>query len=993
MSVAERGAAGPGPIAPGSRPGEAGRGRVVYLPGFRFDCASGRLWRGEAEVGLRPKAAAVLSALVACPGAVVSRQDLMRAVWPDGFVGDAALAVCVTELRRAFGDDARRPGYVATAPRRGYRLVAEVSLAPRQAAPPARLFVGRGRELAVLRGWWAAALEGSRQAGFVAAQAGVGKTALVDAFAGTVGGAGEVLVGRGDCVEQFGAGEPYLPVLDALAGLCDGPGGALVREALDRYAPGWLLALPGLADPAGAAALRARTAGAGPQRVLRELAGAVDAVAAERPLVLVLEDLQDADEATTGLIAYLARRRAPARLLLLGTYRPAELAARGHPLRAVLQDLRAAGRCGHLALELWPAAGTAAYLRARLAPRSPSAGLAAAVHERTEGNALFAVTVTGALLAGGLLVTDAGGTVRAAGRLDALGIPDQVRLMLDRQVESLDETDRRLLAVAAAAGTEFTAEAVAAGLPDLAGAGPPAAEVEQRCDALARQRAVIVPAGVARWPDGTVSARYRFAHSMYREVLYERLAGPAWRARVHRGIGARLAAGYSGSLAAVAGVLAVHFERGLDYPAAAAYRCAAAETALGRSAYPQARRHAGRALDLLEAIPDPGLRAGLELRARRALVVAAAASWGWRDPQTRENCARLGDLATGQDDAGALAAALLGLHNQALARGDVPAARECAGQAAGLAARTGDGTAGLVSHFLRMQADSSAGLPARAWDHARAMLDRYDPAAHQPLAVLAGDQFDVAARLYAGFSLWHLGFPGQARRHAAQAVALAREHEIPAGLARALWFAAGVYVMCGDPGPVEQMAAELGPLCARHGLALWAAGAVVLDGWAAGARGDPAAGLATIRRGMADWAAVAALAAIYRCLAAELCLAAGDTAGGLALVHAGLQAVARTGHAQNEPELLRLRGELLAREDPGQAAEAERCLLRALQLAAERQARSFELRAATSLARLWHARGDTPQARALLSGVHGRFTEGHDTRDLAAAKAVLDSLA
>jgi DNA-binding winged helix-turn-helix (wHTH) protein/tetratricopeptide (TPR) repeat protein len=974
-----------------AEPEVAGLGQLIYLPGFRFEGASGRLWQGEQEVPLRPKTAAVLAVLAAHAGMVVSKRDLMREVWPEGFVGDAALAVCVTELRRAFGDDARRPQYVATAPRRGYRLVAEVSLAPPQAATPPRLFVGRTRELEVLRRWWAAALDGSRQAGFVAGQAGVGKTALVDVFADTVRQPRDVLVGRGDCVEQFGQGEPYLPVLDALAGLCVGPGAGLVRAALDRYAPSWLLALPGLADAAETAALLARTAGAGRQRMLRELADAVDAITAARPLVLVLEDLQDADEATTGLIAYLARRRAPARLLLLGTYRPAELVARAHPLRPVLQDLRSAGRCGHLMLELWSAADTAAYLRARLAPRSPSAELVAAVHERTEGNALFAVAVTGALLAGGLLVAD-GGTVRAADRLDVLGIPDQVRLMLDRQVESLDEADRRMLAVAAAAGVEFTAEAVSAGLSQLAGAGLSPAEVEQRCGELARLGAVVVPAGVARWPDGTVSGRYRFAHAMYREVLYGRLAGPAQRAQVHRGIGSRLAAGYADRAAEVAGELAMHFERGGDYPAAVAHRCAAAETALGRSAYPETRRHARRALGLLERIPDPALRGPLELRARRATVVAAAASWGWRDAQDRADCARLRDLASELNDAGALATALLGLHNEAMTRGDAATMRESGSQAAALAGRTADGTAAIVSHFLRMQADSSAGLPARAWEHARAMLDGYDPVRHRPLTLLVGDQFDVAGHLYAGISLWHLGFPDRARRHADQAVRQARAREIPAGLARALWLAACVYLMCGDTDRVGRMAAELGPLCARHHLALWAAGAVVFEGWAAGARGDPAAGLAKVRAGMAGWAARARLTTFYRCLTGELCLATGEVAAGLAAVDAGLAAVARTGHAQDEPELLRLRGELLLRENPGHPGEAERSMLRALQLAAERQDRSFELRAVTSLARLWQAGGEARQARALLAGVHGLFTEGRDTRDLALARAVLDEL-
>jgi tetratricopeptide (TPR) repeat protein len=849
------------------------------------------------------------------------------------------------------------------------------------------LFVGRGPELAELGEWWAQAC-GGRRVGFIAAQGGVGKTALVDTFADALRTRQPVLVGRGQCAGLFGAGEPYLPVLDMLAGLCAGPDGGRVREVLGRCAPTWLLQLPGLVAGPDLAGVRER-AGAPGERMLHEFADAMELLAAGRGLVLILEDLQDGDRATVGLISYLARRRGPARFLLLCTYRPAELVARAHPLRQVLQDLRSRGLCAHLALELLSAADVGCYLAAWLAPRAPSPDLIAEVHRRTEGNALFMVAVTDALVAGGLLAGP-GGALDAAGRLDALGIPDGVRLMIEQQVDSLDEADRRLLAVAAAVGGEFTAEAVCAGLGGPAGV--PAAEVEDRCYRLARYGAVLLPAGESQWPDGTVSARYRFAHGMYREVCYERLGGPAKRALAHRSIAGWLAAAYGARAAEVADELAAHFERGGDYPGAVAHLCTAAVTAVGRSAYAEAHDHARRALGLLGRIPGRAQRSRLELQVRQAEVAASMADGGWRDPQSLANCAQLRALAIELADTGALVTALLGLHNHATAHADTAAVRGYRREIDQAAAAAPGAAVELASHFIHMRSDSSAGRCAPAWDHARAMLEIYDPAGHRHLALLLGEEVDVAAHLYAGASLWQLGYPDQARDHARAAVSSARRNEIPAGLARALWFAAVIHMLCGDTGRVREMAAELEAVCARHVLPLWRAGGVILDGWAAGTAGNAAAGLERLRRGMVGWAEIAADLAFHRCLAGELCLAAGDWAGGLAAVRAGLDIVTRTGQAHGEIELVRLHGELLLHGGAGHAGQAEELLHRAVTLAAERQARSFQLRAATSLARLWHSRGRTAQARALLGPVYGWFTEGHDTSDLMLARRLLQHL-
>lgn len=967
--------------------GAAASGMVRYLPGFRFEPTIRRLSTAGDEVRLRPKTTAVLETLIAGAGELVTKQELLRAVWPEGFVGDAALTVCINELRRALGDSPRAPAYITTVPGRGYRLIAEVSTTPLASTDEALPFVGRVPALATLTSWWDQAQEGRRCVGFVTAQAGVGKTRVVDAFVDRLRGAAPVLIGRGQCVEQYGRGEPYLPALEALGTICRGPGGSSVIRVLRHCAPSWLAQLPGLPIEHEPAPVRTAVGPTSAERMLREFAVAVEVLSAQRQVLLVFEDLHDADRATVELLSYLAQRREAARLLILGTYRPAELIARDHPLHRVVRHLVPHGLARLLPLELLTVDEVADYLSALLGPEPPCTELISAVYERTEGNALFVKALCEHLHERNLLA-EVGGEVRAVGRLASLGVPREVRAMVEQQVDTLADPDRQLLTVAAAVGVEFTSETVRAGL----GGDLSQAQVEERCDRLARTGALVHGTGNVEWPDGTFMARYRFTHEMYREVLYDRL-GPASRTRVHLALATRLAAGYRPRTAQVAADLALHFERGRDYPAAVAQIVDAATTALARSAYPEARRYAQHGLDLLPKISCSAERAHLELGLCRIEVVAAAATWGWRDPLAPERCRRLLHLAVESGDAPAQVAALLGLHNTAMMEGDGAAMSDCIRRIDLLAAGTGDTSARLTAQFLHIRADSRVARWAAMWDRARQMLDADRPGDDAGLALLLGDELDVAAHLYGGLALWHLGYPDQAQRHVEAAVDSARTAAIPAGLARTLWFAAVVYLLRGDAARVHELAIELDTLCVRHGLRLWRAGGAVLDAWARARRGELTTGLAGIRRAMASWAALTGIGtSLHLRLVAELCLADGDASAGLAAVSSGLDAVASEGGAQSESELWRLRGELLVLESREHTEAAERCLRRAVALAVQCGGRSDQLRATTSLARLLARTGHAGQARSMLADIYGSFTEGHHTSDLAEARQLLSLL-
>lgn len=201
--------------------------------------------------------------------------------------------------------------------------------------------------------------------GFCTGEAGMGKTTLVETFLAEIEREDALWIGRGQCLKHYGAGEAYLPVLEAVGRLCKESGRQALIALLARQAPTWLVQMPWLVDGAEFEALQRRVLGATRERMLREMAETIEALAAERPLVLVLEDLHWSDPSTIDLIALLARRREPARLLILATYRPAEAMLHSHPLQGVKHDLSLHGQCHELPLRLLTEHEVAEYLATR----------------------------------------------------------------------------------------------------------------------------------------------------------------------------------------------------------------------------------------------------------------------------------------------------------------------------------------------------------------------------------------------------------------------------------------------------------------------------------------------------------------------------------------------------------------------------------------------------------------------------------------------------
>jgi predicted ATPase len=956
-------------------------------PAVRIEVENEWAWCGARRLTLTPRAFAVLRHLVEHHGRLITKEELYTTVWRDAIVSDAALASGIRDLRRALGDSSEAPRYIQTVHRRGFRFIGPVvrpaAFVSATSSQAASTVVGRESELALLRERLARALGGQRQLVFVTGEPGIGKTALVEAFLAEVGDASALRVGRGQCVEQYGAGEAYLPVLEALGRLGRAAPGERLVQILKQHAPTWLEQLPGLLSDRDVTAVRRRAQGATRDRMLRELVEALDDLTRDAPLALLLEDLHWSDSATIDLLGMLARRREAARLLVLGTYRPADVAAAAHPLRWVKHELELHGHCDEISLKFLSAADVGQYLARRFPGHGLPSELAFALHRSTEGNPLFLVSTVDYLIGQGQLRA-VDGPPRLSGPAQdvASRVPETLWQLVEKQVERLPPDDQAVLVAASVAGVEFsTAVAIAAGIDPQ--------HAELRCETLARRGQFLRAVGTAEWPDGTMAGRYAFIHALYQQVLYGRVSIGA-RAGLHLRTAERLERGYGERAGEIASELAVHFEHGRDFERAARYRSQAGEHALRQHAYREAIDHATRGLQSVEASPDSRERAQRELTLQVALGAAITATAGYGAPEVARTYARAWVLCGQIGDAPELVPVLRGVGRFYVVRGEFQTAREVAAQLLTLAETTRDRTALLMAHNALGVVSFYGGEFEPALDHLQRgiELDKHTPS-RSPVFRLVPP--GVTCAIHAALALWALGYPDGAAARAREALALARSLDHPFGVSYACHLGAGLHQWRGEHQAMQALEDEALAHDTEHGFGLLLAAGLVQRGWLLAERGQGEAGLEQMRQGLARHREIGAAALIPASLVmvAEVCQKLGRPAEGLSAVTEGLTVARQCGQHYWEAELCRLAGALTREAGAG---DAEPHLLRAIEIARRQRARSLELRAAVSLGRLWADQGKAREAHALVSDVYGWFTEGFDTPDLKEAESLLPSL-
>ena len=956
------------------------RGYQLIFGDFRIDPVRQHLWQGEAMVELQPKPLAVLQFLVEHPGRVVTKEELLREVWAGTFVTKAALKVCIQAIRRALGEEATDPHYIETVGREGYRFLGEgqgqtPEPAREEPAPDTPVIVGREAEIDQLHRWLGAALDGQRQLVFVTGESGIGKTALVDLFQHQVRALGKLSIGHGQCVEQYGEGEAYLPVLEAMGRLCQEAGGAQLTALLRQYAPTWLVQLPGVIDEAERMSLQAQTQDTTQQRMLREMAEVVEQATARRPLLLILEDVQWSDLSTLELLAYLARRRERARVLVLATYRPIDVVISQHPVTEMKQELQAHGQCKELRIEFLTNRDTNTYLSGRFPNSSLPHTLADSIHQRTNGNALFMINIVEELVSQRALVREDGNWA-LTGDIETIGTPENVRQLVERQVRRLSPEQQRVLEVASVAGTEFTVAVVAAGLKAELDV------VEEICEELAWQGQFIEEIGVAEWPDGTLSGHYEFRHALYQGALYRQI-GETRQIRLHRFIGDRVEVGYQAQAGELAAELALHFERGRDYPLAIHYLRQAAENASQRHAYQETILHFRRAVAVLPQLPASPERTQSELELYLALSVPLAAVKGWGHAEVEQTYRQAQTLGEQQPDRIQSLPVLYGLWLVYHTRAELTAARDVASELLQLTQET------QHADFL-MEAQHAMGStllrlgdlePARS--HFAQSYQSYASPGHQSLAFNDALDGGVASCGYTAWLLWHLGYPDQAKQQLQEMFTLAQERDQPLSLAWAYNAAVWLYQLCREPQAVQATVEKSLAVDTDYGFTQLLAAGRLAQGWALVEQGQTGEGIAQLQQGLAAIRSTGTQIGSpwYLSLLAQAYGTAGQVSQGLPLLDEAFSVMDKTGERLSETECYRLKGDLINQMSKGKSQkskvkEVEACYQQALQIARHQEAKSFELRAATSLARLWQQQGKTDEAYKLLAEIYNWFTEG-----------------
>ncbi len=572
---------------------------------FRLDKTNAILWRGDEVVALRPKNFAALCYLVERHGQLVTKDELLDAVWQRRFVGEAVLKVCINELRHALGDKAHTSRYLVTVARRGYRFIAPVTEAQPERRteksstpilhPPhsgSRHWIGRETALARLLTVWKKARENVRQVFFLTGEPGIGKTTLAEMFLSQVSECEcSPTILRMRCVKHFGESEALLPLIEAMERCCRAADGAKLIELLRKHAPVWLAQLPSVLKPEEREALQREIFGASRERMVREGCELLEALSMDNPLILVLEDLHWSDHATLDFLSLLAQRNEPAPLLVIASYRPIDASLSAHPVASIHRELGLQGISSEIRLNPFSNDEVKDYLARRFPDTEIADSVSQALFTRTGGLPLFVSNLTE------YLINEQHDAPLSPETIVDKALPDTIRHVIEREIERLSMEEQRLLGVASAMGSHFSALLLGAVL-DM-----DVAEVDRCCDALVRRGQILVPDGMEQSLQGDVAGSYAFRHALYVEVFYYRLRASEM-IRLHLRIGECLERMYDKQDLGHAAKLALHFEKGWDWGRTVFYLTQAAANAARRFANRQAYDYLVRALGMIGRLPQ-----------------------------------------------------------------------------------------------------------------------------------------------------------------------------------------------------------------------------------------------------------------------------------------------------------------------------------------------------------------------------------------------------
>jgi len=839
--------------------------------------------------------------------------------------------------------------------------------------------VGRERERALLRTAFDSTAGGSGLMVCVAGEPGIGKTTLVEDFLDELVADGLSRVARGCCSERLAGTEAYLPWLEALEDLMRSGSGVEMSRLLKLVAPSWHAPL----SATGAAG----TGTASQERMKRELASFLQEAARARPLVLFFDDVHWSDVSTVDMLAYVSTKLPSMRLLIVATYRPSELALSQNPFSSVKLDLQSRRICREISLPFLTREEVSDYLALSFPDHRFPADFAGFLHEKTEGSPLFLSGLFHDLRAREILALE-NGHWRLVRPLPAIEreLPESVRSMIQRKIEKLDDADRQLLVAAGVQGYEFDSAVVARALEK------DAAQTEERLDDLERVHGFIRRLGEGEFPDRTLTVRYRFVHLLYQNVLYGSIT-PSRRAALSAAVAEALATSHGDARSEIASELALLFEAARNPARAVEHFLLAAQRAAQMFAHQEAIVLSRRALKLLETLPETPERDGRELDLLMTYGPALSLTKGFFSAEVKEIWARAQWLCQKSEEEARLFPILYGLCVFHVTRAETELAHDLSRQLDDLAERAQDPFLRLQAHHAIWTSLVAEGELATARTRLQEAMSLYDRGKHASQAPsYAGHDPGVCSLVFDALALWSLGYPDGALARAQGALALARDLSLPFSIGQAHFYIAMLHQLRREAIPARDHARETITVTQGQVFPQFLAYGNVVHGWALAELDNSEAGLRELREGIDSAEAMGDrfLRPHWLALLAHTLLRGGLVDEAEAAVSEGLAEVKRTERSFSESELHRLEGEVHWRRLERDAAE--RCFQKAIDAARRQGSRSFELRAALSLARLCQSRDRRGEAREILEEAYGWFTEGTDTADSMEARQLLASL-
>jgi TOMM system kinase/cyclase fusion protein len=841
--------------------------------------------------------------------------------------------------------------------------------------------VGREQEIALLQERWAQVKEGVGQVVLLSGEAGIGKSRLVQVLKEHVASEPQAWLTPCQCSPYYQNTALY-PMIDLLERVAlrfereESPPqklnklegflvqyGLLLAEAVPLLAA--LLSLPLTADYAPLIMSPEQQK----QRTLHALLTILLRIAAQQPVLFVMEDLHWVDPSSLELLSLLVDQGPTARILVLCTFRPdfsPPWTGRSHLTQVTLHRLTR------------PQA--AEMIRRVAHHKTLPPEVVEQIVAKTDGVPLFVEELTKMVLESGLL-QEREERYELTEPLPPLAIPATLHDSLMARLDRL-ATVKGLAQLAATLGREFSYEllqAVSSWDEETVQQG-----LHQLVEAEFLYQRGVPP-----------HATYVFKHALIQEAAYQSLLRST-RQQYHQRIAQAVVELFSEVAETQPELLAHHYTEAGLIPQAIPYWQRAGERALQRSAHVEAIAHLTRGLEILNTLPDTAERTQHELALQTTLGPALLSLKGWAAPEVGEAYARAQELCHQVGETPQIFPTIYGLAYFHTIRAEFRLAREQAEQLLRLAQRQQDTTLLLLAHHAQPGPLLHLGELTRACAHLEQGTALYDPAQHHALAFRYGIDLGVFFLSYAARPLWLLGFPHQALQRIQAALALAQKLAHPFSLAFTLHWAATAHQLRRESPSAQEQAEASMAFSREQGFALWVPGATVLRGWALTEQGQVEEGIAHMRQGMAAWQATGAEVdrPYYLALLAEVYGKAGRAEEGLDILAEALAVMDTIGERYYAAELYRLKGALLlAQADPGpQWLEAEKHFRRALAIARQQQAKSLELRTAMGLSRLWQQQGKRKEAHDLLAPVSHWFTEGFDTVDWQEAKALLDEL-